>query len=152
MEKELIIDVKKGEIEFALLENNRLVEFANENISDKKYSVGDVFVGRVKKLLPSLNAAFVDIGDQKEAFIHYLDLGMHFRSLDKFVQQIDKRVADLNAFYSKFRPKEILPKDGKIEDYLTVGMPIMVQIVKEPISTKGSRLTSEISIFWQYFL
>ncbi|NLD20960.1 MAG: Rne/Rng family ribonuclease [Bacteroidales bacterium] len=146
MEKELIIDVKKGEIEFALLENNRLVEFANENISDKKYSVGDVFVGRVKKLLPSLNAAFVDIGDQKEAFIHYLDLGMHFRSLDKFVQQIDKRVADLNAFYSKFRPKEILPKDGKIEDYLTVGMPIMVQIVKEPISTKGSRLTSEISI------
>ena len=69
---------------------------------------------------------------------------MHFRSLDKFVQQIDKRVADLNAFYSKFRPKEILPKDGKIEDFLTVGMPIMVQIVKEPISQKVSRLTSEI--------
>ena len=146
MEKELIIDVRQDEINMALLENHRLMEYSSESLKGKKFSVGDVYIGRVKKLLPSLNAAFVDIGDEKDAFIHYLDLGMNFRAFDRFVQQIDKRVSDTKAFYRKFRNDEVLPKDGKIQDFLTVGMPIMVQIVKEPISTKGSRLTSEISI------
>ena len=146
MEKELIIDVRQDEINMALLENHRLMEYSSEALKGKVFSVGDVYIGRVKKLLPSLNAAFVDIGDKKEAFIHYLDLGLNFRSFDKFVQQIDKRVSDTKAFYNKCRTDEVLPKDGKIQDYLTAGMPIMVQIVKEPISTKGSRLTSEISI------
>ena len=146
MEKELIIDVRQDEINMALLENHRLMEYSSESLQGKKFSVGDVYIGRVKKLLPSLNAAFVDIGDEKDAFIHYLDLGMNFRAFDRFVQQIDKRVTDTKAFYRKFRNDEVLPKDGKIGDFLTVGMPIMVQIVKEPISTKGSRLTAEISI------
>ena len=146
MEKELIIDVRQDAINIALLENHRLMEYSSESLKGKKYSVGDVYIGRVKKLLPSLNAAFVDIGDEKDAFIHYLDLGLNFRAFDKFVQQIDKRVTDTKAFYRKFRNDEVLPKDGKIADFLTVGMPIMVQIVKDPISTKGSRLTSEISI------
>ena len=146
MEKELIIDVRQDAINIALLENHRLMEYSSESLKGKKYSVGDVYIGRVKKLLPSLNAAFVDIGDEKDAFIHYLDLGLNFRAFDKFVQQIDKRVTDTKAFYRKFRNDEVLPKDGKIADFLTVGMPIMGQIVKEPISTKGSRLTSEISI------
>ena len=146
MEKELIVDVRQDEISMALLENHRLMEYSSETLKGKKYSVGDVYIGRVKKLLPSLNAAFVDIGDSKDAFIHYLDLGLNFRCFDRFVQQIDKRVSDTRAFYRKFRNDEVLPKDGKIVDFLTVNMPIMVQIVKEPISTKGSRLTSEISI------
>ncbi len=146
MEKELIVDVREDVINMALLENHRLMEYSSETLKGKKYSVGDVYIGRVKKLLPSLNAAFVDIGDSKDAFIHYLDLGLHFKAFDRFVQQIDKRVSDTKAFYRKFRNDEVLPKDGKIDEFLTVGMPIMVQIVKEPISTKGSRLTSEISI------
>ncbi|MBR5735612.1 MAG: Rne/Rng family ribonuclease [Bacteroidales bacterium] len=146
MEKELIVDVRQDVVNIALLENHRLMEYSSETLKGRKYSVGDVYIGRVKKLLPSLNAAFVDIGDEKDAFIHYLDLGMNFRAFDRFVQQIDKKVSDTKAFYQKFRNDEVLPKDGKIQDYLTVGMPIMVQIVKEPISTKGSRLTSEISI------
>ena len=146
MEKELIIDVRQDEINMALLENHRLMEYSSESLKGKKFSVGDVYIGRVKKLLPSLNAAFVDIGDEKDAFIHYLDLGLNFKSFDRFVQQLDKRVSDTKAFYRKFRSEEVLPKDGKIGDFLTVGMPIMVQIVKEPISTKGSRLTAEISI------
>lgn len=146
MEKELIIDVRQDVINMALLENRRLMEYSSETVKGKKFSVGDVYIGRVKKLLPSLNAAFVDIGDEKDAFIHYLDLGMNFKAFDGFVQQIDKRVSNTQAFYKKFRSGEVLPKDGRIQDFLKAGMPLMVQIVKEPISTKGSRLTAEISI------
>jgi ribonuclease, Rne/Rng family len=95
--------------------------------------------------MPALNAAFVDIGDDKEAFIHYLDLGLNFKAFDYFVKQINPN-RDLRTFYSNVKVGPILEKEGKIEDVLVVGQPIIVQIVKEPISTKGSRLTAEISI------
>ena len=108
-------------------------------------SVGDVYLGRVKKIMPALNAAFVDIGDEKEAFIHYLDLGLNYKAFDLFAKHLQKE-KDMNSFYSNITVDSILEKEGKIEDVLTVGQPIIVQIVKEPISTKGARLTAEISI------
>ena len=144
MEKDLIIDVNPANITIALLENHKLVELNIEN-NTGSISVGDVYLGRVKKIMPALNAAFVDIGDEKEAFIHYLDLGLNYKAFDLFAKHLQKE-KDMNSFYSNITVDSILEKEGKIEDVLTVGQPIIVQIVKEPISTKGARLTAEISI------
>ena len=145
MEKDLIIDVNSTEISIALLENHRLAELNKEQNAGKSYSVGDVYLGKVKKVMPALNAAFVDIGDDKDAFIHYLDLGFNFRAFNDFVKHMNPN-RDLRTFYSNIEIGPILEKEGKIADVLEPGQPIIVQIVKEPISTKGSRLTAEISI------
>lgn len=143
--KDLIVDVKTSEVQLALMENNRLIELNKESTLDHSYSVGDVFLGRVKKVLPALNAAFVDIGDSKEAFIHYLDMGLYFNAFDTFVRKSNPNT-QLKELYSSIDLGPILGKEGRIEDVLKAGQMIIVQIVKEPISTKGSRLTAEISL------
>ena len=145
MDKDLIINVSKGSAQLALTQGGRLIEYDHESEAKANYCVGDVYLGKVKKLLPSLNAAFVDIGDDKEAFIHYLDLGINFRSFDFFVKQINIS-KNYTTFFEKVAIADPLEKEGHIQDHLHVGQPVMVQIVKEPISTKGSRLTAEISI------
>jgi len=144
-EKDLIVDSNGSEVKIALMENHRLIEYNRESCEGKEISVGDVFLGRVKKILPSLNAAFVDIGDSKEAFVHYLDLGLYFTAFDTFVRDSNPN-KDLSSLYSGIKLGPILEKEGRVEDHLKVGQMIVVQVVKEPISTKGSRLTAEISI------
>ena len=144
-DKDLVVSVGQTEVKLALMENHKLIEYSRESSQGHSYSVGDVFLGRVKKLLPALNAAFVDIGDSKEAFIHYLDLGLYFNSFDAFVKQSNQNV-NMNDLYSRIQIGPALGKDGKIDSVLKVGQMIICQIVKEPISTKGSRLTAEISI------
>lgn len=143
--KELIVDVNSTDVSIALMQNHRLIEYSRESCDGHSYSVGDVFLGKVKRITPSLNAAFVDIGDEKEAFIHYLDLGLYFKAFDEFVKRSNVN-ANNKGIYSHIPIGPALAKDGRIEDILTVGQMIMVQIVKEPISTKGSRLTAEISL------
>ena len=144
-DKDLVVSVGQTEVKLALMENHKLIEYSRESSQGHSYSVGDVFLGRVKKLLPALNAAFVDIGDSKEAFIHYLDLGLYFTSFDAFVKQSNQNV-NMNDLYSRIQIGPALGKEGKIDSVLKVGQMIICQIVKEPISTKGSRLTAEISI------
>lgn len=144
-EKDLVVDVSTSEVHIALMENHRLIELNKESSQGHSFSVGDVFLGRVKKILPALNAAFVDIGDKKEAFVHYLDLGLYFNSFDEFVKNSNPN-ADMHALYSGIKVGPALSKEGHIEDVLKVGQMIIAQIVKEPISTKGSRLTAEISL------
>ena len=143
--KDLIVDVNPTEVSIALMENHRLIELNKESSQGNNFSVGDVHLGKVKKILPSLNAAFVDIGDEKEAFIHYLDLGLYFEAFDEFVKRLNPNT-DAKGIYKHIKPDHILAKEGRIEDVLTPGQMIIVQIVKEPISTKGSRLTAEISL------
>ncbi len=143
--KDLIVDVNSTEVSIALMENHRLIELNKESSTGHNFSVGDVYLGKVKKVLPSLNAAFVDIGDEKEAFVHYLDLGLYFNAFDEFVKKSNPN-ADQKELYSKIKLGPILEKEGRIENVLSVGQIIVVQIVKEPISTKGSRLTAEISL------
>ena len=144
MEKDLIIDVTSQGVSIALLENRRLIELNKEQVSDC-CAVGDLYVGRVKKIMPSLNAAFVDIGLDKDAFVHYLDLGLGFVPVDYFTQQILSHKKG-DSLYPILKFGHLLEKEGRISDILKPGRPILVQIVKEPISTKGARLTSEISI------
>ena len=143
--KDLIVDVTSKEVHIALMENGRLIELNKESSQGNNFTVGDVYLGRVKKLLPSLNAAFVDIGDQKDAFVHYLDLGLYFTAFDEFVRRSNPNT-DTGALYQSISLGPILAKEGRIEDHLKPGQMIVVQIVKEPISTKGSRLTAEISL------
>ncbi len=143
--KDLIVDVESTEVHIALQENHRLIELNKESSSGRKFSVGDVYLGKVKKIMPALNAAFVDIGDEKEAFIHYLDLGLYFTAFDEFVKKTNPNTNAGNV-YSHIKLGPILEKEGHIENVLTSGQMVVVQIVKEPISTKGSRLTAEISL------
>ena len=143
MNRELIVNVNPTEISIALCEDKVLVEL-NKEQCQTGFAVGDIYLGKVRKIMPGLNAAFVNIGHEKDAFIHYLDLGMQFPSLQKLVasQQPGKR--GLRVEGMKLEPP--VEKTGKIGEYLQVGQQIMVQVAKEAISTKGPRLTADISL------
>lgn len=143
--KDMIVDVSESEVKIALMDNHRLIELNKESSNGHSFTVGDVFLGKVKKVMPALNAAFVDIGDEKEAFIHYLDLGFYFNAFDEFVRKTNSNT-NANELFSNIGLGPVLEKEGQIEKILKPGQMIVVQIVKEPISTKGSRLTAEISL------
>ncbi len=144
MSKELVIDVKANEIDIALLDDKKLVEL-NKEKSNPKFSVGDIYLGKVKKIMPGLNAAFIDVGYEKDAFLHYLDLGPQFRSLQKLLNATLNKKGKIPAM-QKFKREPDIDKNGKINQVLAAGQYVLVQIAKEPISTKGPRLTSEITI------
>lgn len=150
MTSELIIDAQPKEVTIALLEDQKLVEFQKEG-QDSKYSVGNIYAAKVKKIMPALNACFVDVGHEREAFLHYQDLGSHFLSLEKYVKQVvsDRRkLAPMN----KAAQLSLLEKEGSIQNVLEVGQEVMVQITKEPINTKGPRLTGEISFAGRFLV
>ncbi len=144
MTNELVIDVSSSEIVIALLQDNQLVEL-NKEKSNIRFAVGDIYLGKVRKAMPGLNAAFVNIGFEKDAFLHYLDLGPQFRSLNKYLHIALNKKHSLIPFHT-FKREPDIHKNGKIKDVLTSKQNIYVQVTKEPISTKGPRLTSEISI------
>lgn len=143
MNRELIIDSSLSEVNIALLEDKNLVELNKEQINNN-FVVGDVFLGKVKKIMPGLNAAFVDVGYEKDAFLHYLDLGPQIRTFNKYVKLGVLGKANLTSHETIKREKDI-EKSGKITQVLVSGQQILVQIAKEPISTKGPRISTEIS-------
>ena len=150
MTNELVVDVKPKEVSIALLEDKQLVELQKEG-NNTAFNVGNIYLGRIKKIMPGLNACFVDVGYEKEAFLHYLDLGEKFSSANKYVKQVLSNKKKLNPI-SKAPIMPTLPKEGSISDYLEVGQEVVVQIVKEPISTKGPRLTTELSFAGRYLV
>lgn len=144
MTREVVIDVSPKEITIGLLEDKKLAEYQRE-AQNASYSVGNIYLGKVKKLMPGLNAAFVDVGHEKEGFIHYQDLGPQFKTLSKFVkQQISDRKHIIPL--ERVAREDVINKDGVVDDVLQAGQEILVQIAKEPISTKGPRLTCDISL------
>ena len=145
MKSELIVDVQPQEIAIALTEDDRLQEVAREKRDQDNFSVGNIYYGRVKKVMPALNAVFVDVGHEKEAFLHYLDLGSQFRTLNTYVTKAVSDKRRLPILTKTPRQPEV-GKEGQIAEVLKVGDPILVQVSKEPINTKGPRLTAEISI------
>lgn len=142
MNRELIIDASSSEVVLALLEEKRLVELHTERTSNE-FSVGDIYLGKTKKVIPGLNAAFIDVGYEKDAFLHYLDLGPQVRSLIKFLKGVS---AGQHLNVDTFSNDSDIEKAGKISGVLSSGQHMLVQIAKEPISSKGPRITSEISI------
>lgn len=148
MSYELIVQTQDSEAKFALTSDKKLVEL-HHSAGNPEFSVGDVYLGRVKKVVPNLNAAFVDVGYQKDAFLHYLDLGPQFKTFEKFTSESLKN--DGNRFsMKKVKFEEEIPKDGKITDVLSQGKLLAVQVTKEPISSKGPRLTCEITLAGRY--
>jgi len=141
---DLIIDVTPSEIVIALQENKRIVELSREK-SGATFAVGDIYLGKVKKIMPSLNAAFIDVGYDKDAFLHYLDMGPQFATLNKFLRIASSKKNNVSSI-SRIHSEPDINKEGKVNELLKVGQKILVQVSKEPISTKGPRLTSEISI------
>ncbi len=150
MTSELIIDVKEKEISIALLEDKNLVEYQTEPRS-VSFSVGNVYIAKVRKLMPGLNASFVDVGCEKDAFLHYLDLGAQINSFQKYLKQLQSDRKNLYPFEKASRLPD-LKKDGSIASTLSKDEEILVQIVKEPISTKGPRLTGELSFAGRYLV
>lgn len=150
MTSEVIIDVRPKEISIALLEDKSLVEYQSEQRS-ASFSVGNIYIAKVRKLMPGLNACFVDVGFEKDAFLHYLDLGSQFNSYEKYLKQVQ---SDKKKLYpiSKASRLPDLKKDGSVQTTLKVGQEVMVQIVKEPISTKGPRLICELSFAGRYLV
>lgn len=144
MNRELIINVSKSEITIALSEDKQLVELNKESVKTG-FAVGDIYLGKVRKIMPGLNAAFVNIGHEKDAFIHYLDLGPQFNSLQKLLGQLTGPKKK-NVKFDTFKLEQPIGKAGKISNLLTTGQTVIVQVAKEAISTKGPRLTSDISL------
>ncbi|GAA4143664.1 Rne/Rng family ribonuclease [Sphingobacterium lactis] len=145
MVKELIIDsVPDKGVTIALLQDKQLVELNREQVGNN-YAVGDIYLGRVKKIMPGLNAAFVDVGYEKDAFLHYLDLGPQVQSLIKLTRVV-KNGSYQEKLLNSLKLEKDIDKAGKISDILSRNMLLPVQIAKEPISTKGPRLSSDLSI------
>lgn len=150
MTSEVVIDVRQDEISIALLEDKQLVEYQNEP-RQASFTVGNIYMAKVKKLMPGLNACFVDVGYERDAFLHYLDLGSQFNSYQKYFKQVQSDRKKLYPFAKATRLPDLV-KDGSITQPLQSGQEVMVQIVKEPISTKGPRLTGELSFAGRYLV
>ncbi len=148
--KDLIVNSTNTEVEIALLENKQLVELQKERGSNN-YTVGDIYLGKVRKIMPGLNAAFVDVGYEKDAFLHYLDLGPQVNSLNKYTKlALSSRHPSISV--KDFNNEPDIKKSGKITQVLSPNQQILVQIEKEPISTKGPRVSSELSLAGRYLV
>ncbi|MCX7650647.1 MAG: Rne/Rng family ribonuclease [Flavobacteriales bacterium] len=150
MANELIINVQDNEVQLAVLQDKILYEF-NKEAADSAYTVGDLFLARVARVMPNLNAAFLEVGYEKDAFLHYFDLSPQFRSLVKHIQDV-RSGKNKNGSLLYFKKEPDIPKDGKIGDYVKPGDLLLVKIAKEPISQKGPRLSCELSLAGRYLV
>lgn len=150
MKSELVVDVRQKDISIALMEDSRLVSLQKES-RNQAYAVGDLYLAKVKKIMPGLNAAFVDVGFEKDAFLHYLDLGPQFNTFNAFIDEALKDKKKVPSI-SKLKSLEDISKQGTIQDVLKPGQQLLVQIAKEPISSKGPRLTTEISFTGRFLV
>ena len=150
MEKELIIRSNPEHVDFALLKDGKLIELHKDE-DDNKFAVGDIFIAKVRKAVPGLNAAFVNVGYEKDGFLHYHDLGPKISSVIKFTKSVSSgKLKDYSL--KNFPFEQDIAKDGTISDVLKSNQSILVQVVKEPISSKGPRISSELSIAGRYIV
>ena len=150
MNKDLIINSSSDGVEIALLEDKKLVEIHNEKM-DTRWAVGDLYLGKVRKIIPGLNAAFVDVGFEKDAFLHYTDLSPYVKSIIKYTQEAVNNNDNLFDF-SKFQTAPEIVKTGKISEVLNGKPTVLVQILKEPIAAKGPRLSCELSLAGRFIV
>lgn len=150
MNYELIINSSSTEVTIALLKDKKLIELHKDK-HDTSFNVGDIYLGKIRKIVPSLNAAFVDVGYEKDAFLHYLDLGPQFKSQNKYIQAVLKGKQP-SSNISKLKLEGDIDKEGKVKDLLSTKQIIAVQVAKEPISSKGPRLSSELTLAGRYIV
>jgi ribonuclease G len=150
VKKELIIRSNSDTVDFAMLNDGKLVEL-NKEIGKNKFSVGDIYVAKIRKIIPGLNAAFVDVNNEKDGFLHYHDLGPKLLSLTKFAKLVESKKIKSFSF-NDFKYEKDISKNGLIKDSLSPKQTVLVQVIKEPISTKGPRLSSEISLAGRFMV
>ena len=150
MNRELIINSQPTEVEIALLEENQLVELHKDK-NNSSFSVGDIYLGRVRKIMPGLNAAFVDVGYERDAFLHYLDLGPQVLTYNKYIRTLMNGTTDEDV-YNNIKLEKDIQKTGKINSVLKSNQRVLIQIAKEPISSKGPRISSEISFAGRFMV
>ncbi len=150
MDKELIINAGETGVELALIEGGKLVELHHQK-TNNTFTVGDILIGKIRKMMPGLNAAFVDIGHRKDAFLHYTDLGPKLRSLVKWTNGVINGSINTHRL-DNFKFEDDIVKTGKVDQVLNKRWPILVQILKEPISTKGPRLSCELTLPGRYMV
>jgi len=150
VEKELIINASATGVEIALLEGGKLAELHHQK-TNNNFTVGDILIGKIRKLMPGLNAAFIDIGHRKDAFLHYTDLGPKLRSLIKWTNGVMNGSINTHRL-DNFKYEEEIIKTGKVDQVLNKRWPVLVQILKEPISTKGPRLSCELTLPGRYMV
>ena len=150
MSKELVVSYDEGKVKIVILESGRIQELHEDEVGNN-FTVGDIVLGKIKKLAPSLNACFVNIGYEKDAFLHYHDLGPQIKSSLKYIKGVSSGKINTPKL-SSFSFEEDINKDGVIQDVLSPNQEILVQITKEPISTKGPRISSEISLAGRYLV
>ncbi len=151
MSNELVVSSTQKGCRIALLKDKGLLEYHREE-DGNQFTVGEIYLGTVRKVVPGLNAAFIDIGYEKDAFLHYLDLGPKILSLNKFTKQVLSSRSSVSGDLGKFKILPDINKHGKISEVLTRNQKILVQVVKEPISTKGPRLSCELSLAGRYII
>lgn len=151
MANELVISSAEGNLRICILENRRISELHFEK-PDNQFTVGDIYLARVKKIMPGLNAAFVDVGYSKDAFLHYLDLGPQIKSMQQFLQSAQKPQAGQSPSVERMQLQPEIDKHGKMSGVLKAGQQVLVQIVKEAISSKGPRLSCELSLAGSYVI
>lgn len=147
---EVVVDVSPKEVSIALLEDGKLVELQKE-AKNESFALGNIYIAKVKKIMPGLNACFVDIGHEKSGFLHQQDMTAVFPSAQKYIKQVTsdrKRLFSISK--ATFTPT--FTKDANVKEVLKVGDVVMTQIIKEPISTKGPRLSCEISFPGRYLV
>jgi len=150
MSNELIINSTPSGVVTAVLNDKKLVEMVRER-TDAQFSVGDIYLGKVSKIASSLNAAFINVGYEKDAFLHYFDLGPQFNSINNYAQGVATgKIKHSPLMYFKMLPD--IPKSGKISNIINGGQNVLVQIAKEPISTKGPRITSHVTLAGRFLV
>jgi ribonuclease G len=149
--KELIIHSTTHGVDIAILNDKQLVELHQER-STNQFNVGDIFLGKIKKVMPGLNAAFIDVGHEKDAFLHYTDLSPDIKSLMKFTGQCVAGNIPPEQMLNNFEFQPQIVKTGNVREVLNNKNHLLVQVLKEPISSKGPRLTCEISIAGRYLV
>eukprot|EP01006_Ploeotia_vitrea_P028354 TRINITY_DN61065_c0_g1_i1.p1 TRINITY_DN61065_c0_g1~~TRINITY_DN61065_c0_g1_i1.p1 ORF type:complete len:518 (+),score=-88.53 TRINITY_DN61065_c0_g1_i1:584-2137(+) len=150
MSNELIINSTRNGSRIALLKDKKLVELHYDN-NEVRFTVGDMYLGTVKKVVPGLNAAFIDLGYEKDAFLHYLDLGPKVKSLIKFCKMVQNK-GGVSHKLASFTLEPEIDKAGNISEVFKANQQVLVQVVKEPISTKGPRLSCELSLAGRYIV
>lgn len=150
MSNELVINSTQNGCRIALLKDKSLVEYHQEE-DNSQFNVGDIYLGTVNKVVQGLNAAFIDINYEKDAFLHYHDLGAKYRSLAKFTQFVRTK-KNATSKLDRFKIEPEIDKLGNVTQVLSKNQQVLVQVVKEPISTKGPRLSCELSLAGRYLI
>ena len=145
MSKEIVVNVGESQTRIAIVEDGKLAELYIEDAENKR-TIGNLYLGRIRKVMPSIQAAFVDIGQEQDAFLHFSDLADNLPYLIKYLRLDTPKVEAIDV------PKGGKDWDKRPSDLLNRGEEILVQITKEPISNKGSRISTDLSLAGRFLV